>query len=165
MNHSELAGAKKDDVAWASRYVGVALQNRKQQKEAERPWRFYRREVLRSEENIFLVDRNPIWMTIDNVRYFSHIIIGLNRKAIKPSILTPMATRTETFRTSLPQLRFHTIRADKGIHKKAKKRRRRVSSELTSREEEAYTLVHVQGKTAQQAAIEMRCTNAADALS
>jgi hypothetical protein len=32
VNHSELAGAKKDDVAWASRYVGVALENRKQQK-------------------------------------------------------------------------------------------------------------------------------------
>ena len=40
------AGAKKDDAAWASRYVGVTLQNRKQQKETERPRDFYRREFF-----------------------------------------------------------------------------------------------------------------------
>jgi len=41
---------------------------------------------------------------------------------------------------------------------KSGKMKRRVSSELTPRQQEAYTLVHVGGKTPQQAAIEMRCT-------
>jgi len=41
--------------------------------------------------------------------------------------------------------------------KKLKQRKRKVSSELTLRETEAFTLIHVQKKTQQQAAIEMSC--------
>ncbi len=67
-------------MAWASRYVGVALQNRKQQKETERPWRFYRREVFWSEENIFLVDRNPIWMTIHLSLSFAYVVTSIYTK-------------------------------------------------------------------------------------
>lgn len=44
------------------------------------------------------------------------------------------------------------------LKKKAKTRKRRISSELSEREQEAFQLVHVQNKTAKQAAIEMRCT-------
>jgi predicted DNA-binding protein (UPF0251 family) len=42
--------------------------------------------------------------------------------------------------------------------KKTKKRNRKVSSELTSKETEVFTLIHVQKKTPQQAAIEMQCS-------
>lgn len=42
--------------------------------------------------------------------------------------------------------------------KKIKKRKRKVSSELTPKETEVFTLIHVQNKTQQQAAIEMSCT-------
>lgn len=43
------------------------------------------------------------------------------------------------------------------LKKQVRRRKRRVSSELTQRESEAYTLIHVQRKTQKQAAIEMRC--------
>jgi len=42
--------------------------------------------------------------------------------------------------------------------KKAKKRNIKVSSDLTLKETEVFTLIHVKKKTQQQAAIEMRCT-------
>ena len=44
------------------------------------------------------------------------------------------------------------------LKKKAKTRKRRISSELSEREREVFQLVHVQNKTARQAAFEMRCT-------
>ena len=44
------------------------------------------------------------------------------------------------------------------LNKKVKRRRRKVSSELSKRETEAYQLVHVQSKTPNQAAIEMTCS-------
>ena len=63
----------------------------------------------------------------------------------------------------LNRLRQWQINKDKlealGLLKKnVKRRRRRVSSELSEREKEAYQLVHVQGKTPNQAAIEMNCS-------
>lgn len=42
--------------------------------------------------------------------------------------------------------------------KKLKRRKRNVSSELTPKETEVFTLIHVQKKTPQQAAIELRCS-------
>jgi DNA-binding CsgD family transcriptional regulator len=42
--------------------------------------------------------------------------------------------------------------------KSTKKRRRKRSSNLTDREKEVYTLIHVQGKTQKQAAMEMGCS-------
>ncbi|MDD5050955.1 MAG: sigma factor-like helix-turn-helix DNA-binding protein [Candidatus Pacebacteria bacterium] len=42
--------------------------------------------------------------------------------------------------------------------KKTKKRNRKVSSDLTPKETEVFTLIHVQKKTPQQAAIEMQCS-------
>ncbi len=42
--------------------------------------------------------------------------------------------------------------------RKTKKRKRKVSSELTLKETEVFTLIHIQKKTQQQAAIEMSCT-------
>jgi predicted DNA-binding protein (UPF0251 family) len=44
------------------------------------------------------------------------------------------------------------------LKKNVKRRRRRVSSELSERETEVFTLIHVQKKTQQQAAIEMCCS-------
>ena len=44
------------------------------------------------------------------------------------------------------------------FNKKVKRRRRRVSSELSERETEVFTLIHLQKKTQQQAAIEMCCS-------
>ena len=44
------------------------------------------------------------------------------------------------------------------LQKKTKKRKRKISSELTKAEREVFQLVHIQGKTPKQAAIEMRCT-------
>lgn len=44
------------------------------------------------------------------------------------------------------------------LNKEAKRKKRRISCELSDREREAYQLVHVQNKTERQAAIEMRCT-------
>jgi len=44
------------------------------------------------------------------------------------------------------------------IKKKIKKRNKKVSSDLTPRQTEVYTLIHIQGKTQIQAAIEMRCS-------
>jgi len=63
---------------------------------------------------------------------------------------------------NLDRLRQWRINKDKlqqlGLLKKeAKRQKRRISSELTEREREAFTLVHVQNKTQRQAAIEMRC--------
>jgi predicted DNA-binding protein (UPF0251 family) len=45
-----------------------------------------------------------------------------------------------------------------GLLRKKVRKRRKVSSELSKREIEAYQLVHVQNKTRSQAAIEMRCS-------
>jgi DNA-binding CsgD family transcriptional regulator len=42
--------------------------------------------------------------------------------------------------------------------KKIKRRKRKVSSELTKRQTEVFTLIHIQRKTQQEAAIEMRCS-------
>lgn len=42
--------------------------------------------------------------------------------------------------------------------RKTKKRNIKISSGLTPKETEVFTLIHVQSKTHQQAAIEMRCT-------
>jgi predicted DNA-binding protein (UPF0251 family) len=63
----------------------------------------------------------------------------------------------------LNRLRQWQINKDKlealGLLKKnIKRKRRRVSSELSEREKEAYRIVHVQGKTPNQAAIEMNCS-------
>jgi len=44
------------------------------------------------------------------------------------------------------------------LQNKTKKRKRKISSELTKAEREVFQLVHIQGKTPKQAAIEMRCT-------
>jgi predicted DNA-binding protein (UPF0251 family) len=44
------------------------------------------------------------------------------------------------------------------LKKQVKRRKRKVSSELTKRESEAYRLVYIEGKTPQQAKIEMRCS-------
>ena len=44
------------------------------------------------------------------------------------------------------------------LKKKVKRKKRKVSSELTPKETEVYNLIHIQKKTQQQAAIEMRCT-------
>jgi len=81
-------------------------------------------------------------------------ISSVRKGRLPPTCLVSMIVRGEHLKVE----ELLKTRTTKEIHKKAKKRRRRVSSELTSREEEAYTLVHVQGKTAQQAAIEMRCS-------
>jgi len=42
--------------------------------------------------------------------------------------------------------------------KKTKKRKRKVSSDLTPKETEVWRLIHIRGKTPQQAAIEMQCS-------
>ena len=42
--------------------------------------------------------------------------------------------------------------------RKTKKRKRKISSDLTPKETEVFTLIHVQKKTPKQAAIEMRCS-------
>ena len=44
------------------------------------------------------------------------------------------------------------------LNKKEKRKKRRISCELTDREREAYQLVHVQNRNERQAAIEMQCT-------
>lgn len=67
------------------------------------------------------------------------------------------------FEVDLSRLRQWRINKDKletlGLLKKnVKKRMRKISSELTKRENEAYQLVHIGGKTPKQAAIEMRCS-------
>jgi hypothetical protein len=63
VNDRELRRKEKGPWDLACRYVGVTLQKAQQQNETERPRGFYRREVFRSGESIFLVDRNPIWTT------------------------------------------------------------------------------------------------------
>ena len=44
------------------------------------------------------------------------------------------------------------------VKKKTRKRKRKISSDLTTKETEVFTLIHVKRKTQQQAAIEMGCT-------
>jgi DNA-binding CsgD family transcriptional regulator len=67
------------------------------------------------------------------------------------------------FIVDLDRLRQWRISVEKLEHlgytkKKSKKRNIKVSSDLTPKETEVFTLIHVNKKTQQQAAIEMRCT-------
>lgn len=77
------------------------------------------------------------------------------RKGILPeTCLLSIVARGEHLRVD----ELLKIDKSKKKHKKTKKRKRRISSELTKRQQEAFQLVHIQGLSLQQAAIEMRCS-------
>lgn len=81
-------------------------------------------------------------------------ISAIRRGKLPVTCLVSMVARGEHLKVA------ELLKVDKGkpSRTKTRKRRRRVSSELTRREKEVYTLVHLRGKTSRQAAIEMRCT-------
>ena len=55
------AGAKQDDGIWTFREMDVTLQNSRQKAEHRRT---ERGEEFRCRESLFVLDRNPIWMTL-----------------------------------------------------------------------------------------------------
>lgn len=81
-----------------------------------------------------------------------------NSKAVGVFVCSRGRIEVDLNRLKQWQINKDTLEKLGFLNKKVKRRRRKVSSELTKREREVYQLIHIGRKTPRQAAIEMRCS-------